>query len=242
VSLIRPTTSAEAMSLLSWMDRSIDLMSSWLDAGPLDVPFCWPGFSTNGPSVPRFRLRPVRFGTVTLSTSCLTSTFLDKMVFAMISSGRREASKTSGLFPPSNSYGKHQLCQCAVHRRRLTLLRAYSPPNELMPRSRFFMMHGCSTLMMGCEVTGITGSCSCSCSCSSSVGVVGSREDIRPGMMTTCLFGRSTSNSMGTLSEVRGKSCQKHDLLPSLTQAIFERSLYSLAPLSLDECTSDTRV
>ena len=60
---------------------------------PFETPLPWLPTSSSerkGPEVPRFRLRPVRFGTVTLSRRLFVLTGVDSKRLAKGSSGRNE--------------------------------------------------------------------------------------------------------------------------------------------------------
>lgn len=125
-----------------------------------------------GPVVPRFRLRPVRFGTVTLMRRLFVLTGVDSKRLAKGSSGRSEtemsflsSSSPSALVVVSNrdrrpwasvslsQSGRH--CYC-----RLTLLSLTGPPNEVMPLSTFLMIAGCSTTETARDGMGSQGACS----------------------------------------------------------------------------------
>lgn len=141
---------------------------------PFETPLPWLPTSSSerkGPEVPRFRLRPVRFGTVTLSRRLFVLTGVDSKRLAKGSSGRNEtdmsflsSSSPSALVVVSNrdrrpwasvspsQSGRH--CYC-----RLTLLSLTGPPNEVMPLSTFLTMAGCSTTETARDGIGSHGAC-----------------------------------------------------------------------------------
>jgi hypothetical protein len=129
-----------------------------------------------GPDVPRLRLRPVRFGTVTLRSRLLVVTAAESKRLANGSSGRSETEMSclsSSSFSPSvvpsglvrRPYEARQSPVFVLTLLCLTLLSLTGPPSERMPLSTFLTMHGCSTAEMARDGIGSHGAC-----CGSSLG------------------------------------------------------------------------
>lgn len=166
----------------AWRGEAGDLTSSW---------------ARNGPEVPRLRLRPVRLGTVTLSSRLLVATGVESKRLASGSSGRSETEMTLGrAFSPlapgcGSSLALKPWRPCQLQPRgdgdgdaglEPTLLSLRDPPSERMPLSTFLTRHGCSTTDTARE-----GICSHGAACSGAVLCVSGaslRSMVRPLALT----------------------------------------------------------